>query len=154
MTQADGKFLEQVVYLPYRWAVGPVFSKFFEEFKKKKIMGTRCQKCNRVLVPARMFCPRCFVETKDWIEVSDKGIIKTWALITFKYSGQPKDPPYITGLVDLDGADVGFLHFIGGTDLSDIESVKRKIKIGGRVKARWREKPQGNILDIEYFEPI
>ncbi len=154
MGPTEVKFLEQVIYLPYRWAMGPVFTRFFEEFKKKKIMGTRCPKCNRVLVPARMFCPRCFVDTKEWVQVSDKGLIRTWALITFKFSGQPIEPPYITGLIDLDGADVGFLHCIGGTDLTDLENVKKTIKIGGKVQARWKEKPQGNILDIEYFEPV
>jgi len=154
MSQAEVKFLEQVVYLPYRWSMGPVYTRFFEEFKKKKIMGTRCPQCKRVLVPARQFCPRCFVDTPEWVEVSDHGTIRTWALINFKFSGQPMDPPYITGLIDLEGADVGFLHFIGGVNLADLAEVRARIKIGGKVRARWKEKPQGNILDIECFEPV
>jgi uncharacterized OB-fold protein len=54
----------------------------------------------------------------------------------------------------LEGADVGFLHFIGGVNLADLAEVKERVKIGGRVRARWKEKPQGNILDIECFEPV
>jgi len=154
MAEEKPKVLEGEIYLPYRWALGPVFTKFFEEFKNKKIMGTRCPKCNRVLVPARGFCPRCFEELTEWVQVSDKGTIKTWSLITYKYSGQAKEPPYILGLIDLDGADTAISHFIGGVDLSDFEKVKDKVKIGMRVEAKWRDERQGNIHDIEYFKPI
>ena len=117
-------------------------------------MGTRCPKCNRVLVPARRFCPRCFEDTTEWVQVSDKGTIKTWSLITFEFSGQVKKPPYIQGLIDLDGTDTALLHFIGGVDLSDLEKVREKVKIGMRVQAKWRDERQGNIQDIECFDVI
>jgi Predicted nucleic-acid-binding protein containing a Zn-ribbon len=105
-------------------------------------------------VPARKFCPRCFEELTEWVQVSDKGTIKTWSLITFEFSGQPKPPPYIVGLIDLDGADVALAHFIGGVGLSNIKNVKERVGIGMRVEAKWRDKTEGNIFDIEYFKPI
>jgi hypothetical protein len=154
MAENQTRTMEQTISLPYRWVLGPVYTRFFEEFENRKIMGTKCSKCGRVLVPARKFCPRCFEDTTEWVQVSDKGTIRTWALITFRYSGQPMEPPYITALIDLDGADTGFSHFIGGIDLSDLEKVKEQVKIGMRVEAKWRDKCQGNILDIEYFKPV
>ena len=155
MTKIQGSRVQEgTITLPYRWVMGPVIERFFEELKNKKIMGTRCPKCKRVLVPAREFCPRCFENTKEWVQISDKGTIKTWSLITFEFSGQAVPPPYIQGLIDLDGADTAFAHFIGGVDLSDLANVKDKIKIGMRVEAKWREERQGNIFDIEYFKPI
>jgi hypothetical protein len=39
MAKEEAKVVEQVVSLPYRWALGPVFTRFFEEFKDRKIMG-------------------------------------------------------------------------------------------------------------------
>lgn len=146
--------VEGTISLAYRWALGPVFTKFFEEFRDKKIMGTRCSKCARVLVPARKFCPRCFEEPTEWVQVSDKGTVRTWSLITFQYSGQPIKPPYITALIDLDGADTALAHLIGGIDLSDIEKVGENVRIGMKVEAKWRDERQGNIHDIEYFKPI
>ncbi len=154
MAKEKSRIIEGTIVLPYRWAMGPVFSRFFEEFRDKKIMGTKCPKCKRVLVPAREFCPRCFEDTKEWVQVSDKGKIKTWSLITFEFSGQAIPPPYITGLIDLDGADTSLSHFIGGIDLFDLEKAKDQVKIGMRVQAKWRNERQGNIRDIEYFEPI
>ena len=154
MTEEKSAVMEGLVTLPYKWTLGPVFTRFFEEFKNKRIMGNKCPTCNRVLVPARRFCPRCFDPITEWVQVSDKGTIRTWSLITFEFTGQVKKPPYIQGLIDLDGADTALAHFIGGVDLSDLEKVKDLVRIGMRVEAKWSDNRQGNIHDIDYFKPI
>jgi len=153
MIKEESRILEGKIVLPYRWSMGPVFTRFFDELINKRIMGTKCSSCERVLVPSRRFCPRCFIDTTEWVQVSEKGTVKTWTLITYEFEGQPMPPPYIIGLIDLDGADTALSHFIGGIDLSDLEKALNKVWIGMSVQAKWRDKPQGNILDIEYFEP-
>lgn len=150
----ESRILTGYVSLPYKWSMGLTTTRFYEEFKKKKIMGTRCEKCNRVLVPARSFCSDCFVQTDQWVEVAQEGTIRTWVLINFAYEGQPKEPPYILAIIDLDGADVGLPHFVGGVDMTDLETVEKKVRIGGRVKAVWKEDREGYITDIDYFEPV
>jgi uncharacterized OB-fold protein len=152
--EVEPRIIEGVLSLPYRWATGPVGAKFLEGLKNKKILGTRCPKCRRVLVPARKFCPRCFVDTDEWVEVGDKGILRTFTIINFSFVGQVRKPPYIVGIIELDGADVGFTHFIGGVDLTDIEKAARELRPGMRVQAVWREERKGDILDIEYFKPV
>jgi uncharacterized OB-fold protein len=148
------RILKGYISLPYRWAMGVTTTRFFEEFKNKKIMGTRCPGCNRVLIPARSFCSHCFQKIDEWIEVGQGGTLRTWVLINFSYEGQPKEPPYIIGIIDLDGASVGLPHFVGGVPTDDIEETAKKVRIGGRVKAVWKENREGNILDIDYFQPI
>ena len=150
----ESRILEGYISLPYKWAMGATTTRFFEELKNKKIMGTKCSKCNRVLIPARSFCSHCFVKIDEWVEVSQEGTLRTWCAINFSYEGQPKEPPYIIGIIDLDGADVGLPHFVGGVELNDFEAVAKKIRIGGRVRAVWKENRTGNILDIDYFQPI
>ena len=150
----ESRIIKGYVSLPYQWSMGVTTTRFFEEFKKKKIMGTRCHQCNRVLIPARRFCSQCFEEIDSWVEVSQEGTLRTWCLINFAYEGQPKEPPYIIGIIDLDGADVGLPHFVGGVELSNVEEIGNSVHIGGRVKAVWRKKREGNILDIDYFKPV
>jgi uncharacterized protein len=150
----ESRYIEQNIQLPYKWFLGHTFTKFFDEFKNKKIMGTKCPKCSRVLVPARKFCPRCYEDTKEWVQVSDTGTLKTWSLVNFTFAGQVTPPPYITALIDLDGAGTSITHYVGGFDMSDIEKVKARIAIGMKVKAKWRSERKGHILDIEYFEPM
>jgi len=151
----ESAVLEGRIELPYRWVMGPSATRFFRELKdNRRIMGTRCPKCKRVLVPARGFCPRCFVETTDWVEVSDKGRLRTYCITYYSFPGQPREPPYAVGIIDLDGADTGMTHYVGGVDLSDVEKAAREIRVGMRVQAVWKEKREGNIHDIEYFKPI
>ena len=77
-----------------------------------------------------------------------------WSLTDFHYFGMPTDPPFITAEIRHDGSDTNFYHLVSGFDLSDLELVRRTMKIGTHVRAVWRKEKKGCILDIEYFEPI
>ncbi len=103
-------------------------------------------------MPARSFCPRCFVDTKEWVDLPPEGIITTFIYVNYKFWGQPLEPPYITASIRLDGTDVDILHIVGGFDMSDYELVQKKLKNGTRVRAVWNEERKGHIFDIKYFE--
>ena len=154
MSPEQSRIVEGKISLPYRWAMGPTITRFFEGFQEKRILGTRCDACGRVLVPARAFCSRCFKDMDEWVQVKDEGVLRTWVLINFPYEGQPLEPPYIIGVIELDGSDNGFPHFVGGFPQYDIEFLKDRVTIGMRVKAVWKEGRDGNILDIAYFRPV
>ena len=153
MSDKEYRVLETEVWLPYRLSYGATWTKFFEGFKEEKIYGTKCSKCDRVLVPARSFCPRCFVDTDEWVECGQEGTLVGWVLTDYSYFAQPIKPPFITGLIKLDGTDVNFMHLIGGFDMSDLDKVRGIVKNGMRVKAVWKEEKEGHILDIKYFTP-
>jgi len=135
----------------YELAYGPTWTKFMEGLTQEKILGSRCSECGRVLVPARSYCPRCFIELNDFIEVSQQGTLMGWVLTDYEYYGMPTKPPFLSGFIKLDGTDCNFLHLIGGIDLSDAEAVRRKVKNGMKVKAVWNKEKRGHIMDIQYF---
>ena len=142
------------VSLPYQWTTGPAGARFLAGLREGKVLGTRCPQCRRVLVPARSFCPRCFVDTSEWVQVSERGRLRTYTIINYRFEGQPKKPPYIIGIIDLEGADVGFVHFIGEVDLSDFGKVEEVLKPGTLLQAVWAKERQGRITDIEHFVPV
>ncbi len=146
--------LRHDVWLPYRFAVGPAMHRFFEGLKQEKIWGNRCPKCKKVLVPARTFCPVCNEDMDEWLEVSEEGEVVSWTLSTREFFGIPKPAPLIIALIHLDKTDCDFLHLIGGVDANDMNHVKITIKKGTRVRVRWNDDRKGNMMDIEYFEPI
>jgi uncharacterized OB-fold protein len=148
------RILENEVWLPYRIAYGQTWTRFFEGMKEKKLYGTKCSKCGRVLVPARSFCPRCFVDTSDWIEVSQTGTLQAFCYTNYRYYGQAIDPPYVTALIRLDGTEVNFVHLVGGIDLTSVETVSNSLAKGTRLRAVWEEVRKGYILDIRHFEPV
>lgn len=140
--------------IPFEHFAGKTASRYFIEMRDhRKIMGTKCPQCHRVLIPARSFCEQCFGPADEWVEVGDQGTIETFSINCMKYVGMP-DPPYILAIIKLDGADTGMMHFIGGLDLSNVDAAAGKLKIGTRVQAVWKENREGLITDIECFRVI
>lgn len=136
------------VYIPNTYSAGAVGSRFLIELRdNKRIMGTRCPRCNRTYVPARSICKDCFGELKEWVTVSDKGTLLTYCVCFVANPTQPTEPPITYGIVQLDGADTGFVHMLGEVDAEEL-------RIGMRVQAVFKEKRTGSILDIKYFRPL
>jgi hypothetical protein len=138
------------IYIPNTYSAGTVGSRFLIELRdNKKIMGTRCPTCNLVYVPARSVCRDCFGELSEWVEVSQKGTLLTYTVTYQSNPIQPVSTPIVYGIVQLDGADTGFVHMLGEVD-------PEQLKVGMKVKAVFKVKKerQGNILDIKYFKPL
>jgi len=155
MGQATGKKGEEIIIhrsgikVPYTWSAGAYATRFFTELKdNKKIWGTKCPKCNCTYIPPRKNCPKCFVNITEWVELGNTGTLLTYTIVRYKEPLiQPMEPPYAYGIIKLDGANTGLTHLLGEVDLN-------KIKPGMRVQAVFREKREGNILDIKYFKPL
>jgi uncharacterized OB-fold protein len=136
------------IYIPNTFSAGAVGSRFLIELRdKKRIMGMRCPACNRVYVPARSICKDCYGQLDDWVEISDKGTVLTYATDYETKSIQPTGTPIIYGIIQLDGADTGFVHMLGEVDLE-------QLRVGMRVQAVFQKEREGSILDIKYFKPL
>lgn len=135
----------------YLWDCGVAISGFLNGLKEGKILGRRCIKCSRVLVPPRMFCEICFRGTDGWVELSDTGVVNTFSVCYVTWDMVRVKEPQIPAVIEIDGASkgMGILHLVGGVKPEDVY-------IGMRVKARWKrqEERTGSILDIIHFEPI
>jgi uncharacterized OB-fold protein len=140
--------------LPFRHTAGRFASRFFRELRdNQKIYGVRCPQCQRVLVPPRPVCERCFASVDEWVEVRHQGTLEAFTICYVPFLGLPK-PPVAMIMVKLDGSDTGLQHLLGGVDLSDPEKSKELVKIGMRLEAVWREQRRGEIGDIQYFKPV
>ena len=140
--------------LPYRYSIGKLAVKFFEELKQnKKIMGSKCSKCGKVNFPPRAVCADCMVEMTidDMVELSPKGTLEGFTVVNYPFTdpntGGMRPFPYGYALFKLDGADTYTMHFINETDYT-------KLKIGQRVEAVFKEEREGNIGDILYYRVI
>ena len=149
VVERDGLLIHQgVIRVPYTWAAGEVASKFYIGLRDKKIYGIRCPNCDVVFVPPKKVCHRCFNNLTEWVEVSDEGTLETFTIVHYNEPElHPMKAPFAYGIIKLDGADTGITHLIGEADLNGIRE-------GMRLKAAFREKPEGNYLDIKYFKPI
>lgn len=145
---AKGMNFEGKLDLPFKYSAGRTASRFLIEIRdKQRILGKRCPKCNRVIVPARLFCKECFTQTAEWVEVGPEGTLLTFTVVFRGEKHHPKEPPFAYGMIQLDGADTSLVHFLGQTDVA-------QLRPGLRVRAVFSEKRIGHILDIKHFETV
>jgi len=137
------------IKVPYTWAAGEVASKFLIGLRdERKIYGIRCPNCRTVFVPPKKLCHRCFVPMEEWVQVSDEGVLHTFTVVHYSEPAiHPMKAPFAYGIIKLAGADTAMVHLIGEADLSQLQE-------GMKVKAVFKEKREGNYLDIKYFKPV
>lgn len=146
--EIEKKVFRGKIKLTYKHVGGAYVERFLREIgKNKKIMGVKCPKCDKVFVPPKMICFKCFERMEEWVEVGNQGMVKGFTVITHSTPVMPLDPPFAYAIITLDGASTDFVHIIKEND-------PQKLKIGMRVEAVFKEKPRKRILDIEYFKPI
>lgn len=136
------------IRIPYEWSAGIAGSRFLTELRdNKRIMGTKCNKCQRILIPPRIYCEECFGDDLQWINVGTKGEIATFGVSYFSTDGKPLETPWMLGIIHMEGCNSGLVHLIDEVDPDEIE-------IGMKVEAVFKEERVGSILDIAYFRPI
>jgi len=145
-------------HLGYRWDTGVAIGRFLEGLRDGRILGVRCHRCNRTVTPPRAFCEWCFKPMDEWVELADTGTVNTFSICYITWDMQRLDVPQIPAVIEIDGTSprVGFLHVIGGLDARTVEEVRRRVSVGGRVRAVWKPAGErsGSITDILHFTPI
>jgi uncharacterized OB-fold protein len=142
--------VDQHITAHSRYWAGKAGSRFYIALRdEKKILGSRCDTCDKVFWPPRTTCGRCFSQLPeaDMVEVGPGGVLESFTVVNYNEPViHPKKVPFAYGIIKLDGADCGIAHFIDEIDLDAVE-------IGMRLTPVFSEDRQGNILDIKYFKP-
>ena len=145
----------------YRYKAPRLVEEFAAGFKDKKIIGSLCTGCGKVIVPPRYICGRCHQEMDERIVVSNWGTVTSYIV----------SPPAEKGKMIIFGIDAvesgtiaegavlipAFIQFDGsGANLgTEILNVKHEdVYVGMRVKAVWAENRQGMLSDLLGVEPL
>lgn len=144
----DVYIYEGQIYIPNTYTAGALGTEVLTRLRdERQILGMRCPGCNRVYVPARSTCKDCFARLDELVEVSDKGTVLTYTVVNEPNPCQPAEPPLTYAVIQLDGADNGFVHMLGGVEAE-------QLKIGMRVQAVFGKERKGSVLDIKHFQPL
>jgi uncharacterized protein len=137
--------------LRYAWDTGQAISRYLAELKEGRLIARSCRKCERVMIPPRMFCERCFRPTDEWVYVKDTGKIFTFSLCYVSWDVRRLKQPEIPAVIEVDGASsgMGILHVVK-------KITPEKVRIGMAVRAVWKPKRErtGSVTDIAYWAPI
>ncbi len=165
-----GKVLSWDITVPYRWTCGEIYGGFLGALKNKKILGIKCRSCEKVYVPPQEVCPACYEDLRidDFVDVGNEGIVVGFTKVLKNFFGEKPNEeylikriapanykehplfwfpevPYAIIMIKLDVADSNFLHIMKSEQME-------KLKIGVRVVASWKEQPEGDIFDLEFFK--
>ncbi|MFY9766625.1 MAG: OB-fold domain-containing protein, partial [Mycobacterium sp.] len=123
-------------------------SAFLRGLEEGKLLGARTGKDGKVYFPPKEADPATGLELDNFVELSDKGTVTTFAIINIPFAGQRIKPPYVAAYVLLDGADIAFLHLVQEIDAA-------QVRMGMRVQAVWKPREEWGlgIDNIEYFKP-
>lgn len=158
-TQLDAADLKQgsaflTAYTPklrYSWDTGEAMGRYLAELKEGRLVARACRKCERVMIPPRMFCERCFRRTDDWIYLKAMGSVNTFSLCYVSWDVRRLRIPEIPAVIEIDGASpgIGILHKIKKAN-------PQQVHVGMRVAAVWKPARQriGSITDIAYWRPV
>jgi uncharacterized OB-fold protein len=149
MDTTDCFVVEGKLALPYTYFAGRVGSKFITTIRdQKKILGVRCNHCNKVFVPPRQTCATCMEELQNnWVELKNAGEVTNFTVIRYNDKHLPRTAPFILAMIKLGGADTPMVHILEGIP-------PEKVRIGLKVKPVFAQETTNTILDIDHFEPI
>jgi uncharacterized OB-fold protein len=134
-----------VVEYAYRRSVGPVLSRFFTALRARALVGSRTR-AGRVLVPPCEYDPETGEAVSEIVDVGPAGVVTSWAWVQKPSAKHPLAKPFAWALIRLDGADTALLHAVDA-------GAEPRMRTGLRVRPRWRAQTNGEIRDIECFEP-
>jgi len=133
----------------WRYAGSESMARFCKGLRERRIEALRCGSCGRRYLPPRPVCGNCHVRLHEWVPVRDEGRLEAWTVVHVPIldprTGGMRAAPYGMGLIRLEGADTTMNHYLAEND-------PRKLAIGLRVRAVWRERCAGAIDDILHFE--
>ncbi len=129
---------------------------YLEYIQSKKLMGSKCKKCNALYVPPRKLCTECNSTELEWIEMSGKGKIAAFSCIgvgtTFMVNkGYSMKKPYCFSVIKLDEGPM-----VSGQLIGVDESKPETILIGTPVGVSFIETElKGGETRIDLgFKPI
>ncbi|OLD14461.1 MAG: hypothetical protein AUI50_03840 [Crenarchaeota archaeon 13_1_40CM_2_52_14] len=136
--------------LEYHYTAGVAGEEFRRELRDNgRFLVSKCSKCKNTYIPARMYCPDCFIEMKDQFPIDMPGYVYSFTSVNRNRSGSDTDSPIMVCLVKFEGVKGGIVHLINMDD-------PNRVSIGMKVTPSLRNQSErtGAITDIIAFIPI
>lgn len=125
-------------------------SRFFMALREGRLIGSKCDKCGNVMVPAATWhCPNCnFAEMKE-VELGHEGVLAQTAPITiFPSASFIGDAPFARGYVDV-ATDAPIASFLMSRLRTTTGLERPGIFVKGtRLKLVFEDVREGSIRDI------
>ena len=146
----DIRAWEGAIPVHYLYTHGIAGERFFRAVKERgAFVAARCDKCDTMYVPPRIYCPRCMVEISNFADCPARGRVKSYTVCYEDVEGRRLDEPAVLAVINIDDTDGGMIHKLGGISPEDV-------KMGQAVEAVFKDKKdrKGAIEDILHFQSV
>ena len=97
--------------LEFHYTAGVAGEEFRRELKKSgRFLASECSKCKNSYVPARMFCPSCFIEMRETRTLEELGYVYSYTTVSRNRAGEPSEQPMTIALIRFEGVKGGIVH--------------------------------------------
>ena len=136
----------------YFYPSGIAGDKFFQHLKTKdSFLACKCDKCDKIYCPPRLYCEDCFEEIPDsgWKEIPSSGTVKLFTIATLNAHGEKLENPIVIALINIDETNSNMLGVI---NLVDINKDYTDLKVKAVLRAK--DKREGTMKDIVHWELV
>src|SRR5207244_11365885 len=107
--------------LEFHYTAGVAGEEFRRELRDNgRFLVSKCSKCKSTYIPARMYCPSCFIEMKDQFPIDKPGYVYSFTSVNRDRSDVDTELPVADGLVKLEGIKDGLVHLL---EVDDVDGV-------------------------------
>ncbi|MEM2434527.1 MAG: Zn-ribbon domain-containing OB-fold protein [Candidatus Bathyarchaeia archaeon] len=115
---------------------------FYKFVSERKIMGVKCEKCEKIFVPPRPLCPNCLSTNLKWIQLKGRGKLLTYTVIHVAPERFQHLAPYALGIVELEEG-VRLPGIIQGVKPEDIKiGMSLEVDFNTDVPSTWPQWPK------------
>ena len=147
--QSQARHWTDSIPLEYHYTAGVAGEEFRRELKENgRFLSSKCAKCKTTYIPARMFCPSCFVEIKENTPLEKPGYVYSHTTVNRNRTGEAIDEPLIVALIKFEEVKGGIVHRL---QVEEPNSVSFGTKVIPILKDR--SERTGALTDIIAFKP-
>ena len=131
----------------HRYTLGVAGERFFKEMRDhRRLLASRCPRCQEAFLPPKIYCERCFEETTEWIPVEGPGYVITFTVLHLSLDEEHLEEPVVVAIIGWEGIRGGLLHRVAGAGPD-------AALMGMAVEPVWEEERTGSLADIRHFQP-
>jgi uncharacterized OB-fold protein len=127
----------------YEYTAGIAGERFLGGLRRGKILAAECGNCRSRYVPPKVYCVKCYLPMKDYVEVGPRATVSALAESYVDFGGRRRSEPRVYAFMTFEGVNGGLVHLAGGKGL----------EVGSRVVPKFApaSRRKGSLLDIELF---
>src|SRR5437667_11812392 len=135
--------------LEYHYTAGEAGEEVRRELKRNgRFLASECSKCKNSYVPARMFCPSCFIEMKETRTLEEPGYVYGYTTVNRNRTGEPNGQVTLAR-IRFEEVKGGIVHKLNVSKPSSVTFGMKVVPILKEESAR-----TGALTDILAFKPV